>query len=157
MSTYQKIKKEKIQAMKDKDELKKNLLSLVISRLDYANMSKVEGEEQEKAVQKILLEVRVDLRAFAKEVNKKVEIGEVTMNEAIQAQIDKTVLEEKILEVFLEKELTNEDVSVVIDELIEKHGNEKQSKGLIMKELKTLYGGRYDGKYAVTYVDSKLI
>jgi len=157
MNTYLKIKKEKNQAMKDKDVLKKNLLSLVISRLDYQKVAELEGAEQEKAVQNVLLAVRVDLRALAKEVHKRIDEGKATMNDAIQEEIDKTVAEEKIIEEFLEKGLTNEDVQNIVDELLVKHGNKKASKGLIMKTLKDRYTGRYDGLFAVTYVDSKLI
>lgn len=157
MNTYLKIKKEKNQAMKDKDVLKKNLLSLVISRLDYQKVAELEGAVQEKAVQNILLEVRVDLRSFAKTIYTKIEEGEVTMSDAIQDGIDKTVAEEKIIEEFLEKGLSNEEVQNIVDELLVKHGNQKASKGLIMKELKAQYTGRYDGLFAVTYVDSKLI
>lgn len=157
MSTYLKIKKEKNQAMKDKDVLKKNLLSLVISRLDYQKVAELEGAEQEKAVQNILLAVRVDLRSLARDVYKRIDEGKATMNDAIQKEIDKTVAEEKILEVFLEKSLTNEDVQNIVDELLVKHGNQKTSKNSIMKELKAQYTGRYDGLFAVNYVDSKLI
>jgi uncharacterized protein YqeY len=157
MSTYLKIKKEKNQAMKDKDVLKKNLLSLVISRLDYQKVAELEGAEQEKAVQNILLAVRVDLRSLARDVYKRIDEGKATMNDAIQKEIDKTVAEEKILEVFLEKSLTNEDVQNIVDELVVKHGNQKTSKNSIMKELKAQYTGRYDGLFAVNYVDSKLI
>lgn len=147
MSTYTEVKAQRIQAMKDKDELKKNILSTLIARFDYANISKLEGQEQEDAAQQVLLTLRTDLRKFLKDIQEK----KITIDEKVQKELDKNMLEQNIIATFMPKVLDNKELEAIIDGLFA----ELNDFGTVMKALKKGYEGAYDGKHAATYAKSK--
>lgn len=147
MSTYTEVKAQRIQAMKDKDELKKNILSTLIARFDYANISKLEGKEQEDAAQQVLLTLRTDLRKFLKDIQEK----KITIDEKVQKELDKNMLEQNIIATFMPKVLDNKELEAIIDGLFA----EMNDFGAVMKTLKKGYEGAYDGKHAATYAKSK--
>lgn len=69
-------------------------------------------------------------------------------------QKNEILTEYGILEEFLPKQLTEEEVAVMIDEIIS--SNEGANMGVVMKELSPKIKGQFDGKKASDLVKSKL-
>jgi uncharacterized protein YqeY len=63
--------------------------------------------------------------------------------------LDRLVVEEEILEQFLPKQMTAEELTAAVKTFVEQNGlTSSKSMGLIMNMLKEQYGGMYDGKMA---------
>lgn len=70
---------------------------------------------------------------------------------------DKESAELKVLNTYLPQMLSAEDLSVIIDDIINKGGySSMKDMGLAMKALKERFPNQYDGKTASTYIKEKL-
>ena len=130
------LRKDNMQAMKEKDNLKKGVLSLVISAIALAEKESKEvlSKEDEltyvqrelKQTRETLAETPEDLTDLLEDTKKKIEI----------------------LESYLPQQLSEEEIKQAIEAIIQEHNLplEKKSQGIIMKEMMAKYKGQTDGK-----------
>lgn len=146
-STYATIKEHRVQAIKSKDKLTRNVLDLVIGHMDNAGVGRKEGQDQENAVQESLRAVKQVLNGT---YNALVD-PEVVKTEEVNEAIALNAREHTIVEKYLIKNMTNEEVEALIDSYL--------AQGLdfssVMKQLRTNYPNLYDGKHASSYAKSK--
>lgn len=130
------LRKDNMQAMKDKDTLKKGVLSLVISAIALA--------EKEN---KVVLEKNDELKFIQKELKQTKETLE-----SIPADRMQTIAETKqkiaILEQYLPTQLTSEQIQQIIETFMRENQLEalKKNQGQIMKHVLGEYKGQVDGK-----------
>ena len=128
--------KANMQAMKDHDTVKKGVLSLVISSIALAE--KEDGktltrEEELTFIQKELKQTRESL----------------TETPADRTDlIEETKKKIEILESYLPRQLTEEEIKTAIESILTEKGLEpvKKSQGVVMKEIMAKYKGQTDGK-----------
>ena len=122
--------------MKDHDTVKKGVLSLVISSIALAE--KEDGktltrEEELTFIQKELKQTRESL----------------TETPADRTDlIEETKKKIEILESYLPRQLTEEEIKTAIESILTEKGLEpvKKSQGVVMKEIMAKYKGQTDGK-----------
>lgn len=132
------LRKANMQAMKDHDTVKKGVLSLVISSIALAE--KEDGktltrEEELTFIQKELKQTRESL----------------TETPADRTDlIEETKKKIEILESYLPRQLTEEEIKTAIESILTEKGLEpvKKSQGVVMKEIMAKYKGQTDGKTA---------
>ena len=130
------LRKANMQAMKDHDTVKKGVLSLVISSIALAE--KEDGktltrEEELTFIQKELKQTRESL----------------TETPADRTDlIEETKKKIEILESYLPRQLTEEEIKTAIECILTEKGLEpvKKSQGVVMKEIMAKYKGQTDGK-----------
>ena len=130
------LRKANMQAMKDHDTVKKGVLSLVISSIALAE--KEDGktltrEEELTFIQKELKQTRESL----------------TETPADRTDlIEETKKKIEILESYLPRQLTEEEIKTAIESILTVKGLEpvKKSQGVVMKEIMAKYKGQTDGK-----------
>jgi uncharacterized protein YqeY len=121
MALLEQIKKEIIVAMKAKDNMKRDILRLIKGEIERGG---------KHATDEFIL----------KTIKKTVEGLKETKAEGYEAQI-------KVLNVFLPSQLSEEEITAVINELIAEKGfSGKKDLGLVMRHFKENLGGQYDGK-----------
>lgn len=130
------LRKANMQAMKDHDTVKKGVLSLVISSIALAE--KEDGktltrEEELTFIQKELKQTRESLTE--------------TPADRIDL-IEETKKKIEILESYLPRQLTEEEIKTAIESILTEKGLEpvKKSQGVVMKEIMAKYKGQTDGK-----------
>ncbi|MFA5479715.1 MAG: GatB/YqeY domain-containing protein [Candidatus Muiribacteriota bacterium] len=134
---YDKIKKEILEARKSGDKIKANLLNTLYSdaKKDAINSGKREPDNE------LLGNI---LKKFVKNAKETIELKK---NGNMDYSQDETEL--KILESYLPKQLTEEELMKIISELADNlPSKEKKFMGQIMKQLKENYDGQFDGKLA---------
>ena len=130
------LRKANMQAMKDHDTVKKGVLSLVISSIALAE--KEDGktltrEEELTFIQKELKQTRESL----------------TETPADRTDlIEETKKKIEILESYLPRQLTEEEIKTAIESILTEKGLEpvKKSQGVVMKEIMAKYKGQTDCK-----------
>lgn len=130
------LRKANMQAMKDHDTVKKGVLSLVISSIALAE--KEDGktltrEEELTFIQKELKQTRESL----------------TETPADRTDlIEETKKKIEILESYLPRQLTEEEIKTAIESILTEKGLEpvKKSQGVVMKEIMAKYKGQTYGK-----------
>lgn len=130
------LRKANMQAMKDHDTVKKGVLSLVISSIALAE--KEDGktltrEEELTFIQKELKQTRESLTETPAD--------RTDLIEETKKKID-------ILESYLPRQLTEEEIKTAIESILTEKGLEpvKKSQGVVMKEIMAKYKGQTDGK-----------
>lgn len=130
------LRKENMQAMKDHDTVKKGVLSLVISSIALAEKEggKVLTKDEELAyVQRELKQTREAL-------------AETPASR--QDLIDETNRKIAILESYLPKQMSEDEIRAAIEKIMAENNLEpvKKSQGVIMKSMMAQYKGKIDGK-----------
>lgn len=137
MSLIEKLKKDKIEAMKGRDSFRNNLLSVVIAGANsMAKDSKNDSATDEQVISVI------------KKIKKgSVEIYELNKNEDSKNEIE-------ILDSYLPSQLSDDDLRNIVFNFVEKIPSDDRSKsmGKVMKYLKEDFDGQYDGKVAGSIV-----
>ena len=131
-----KLRKENMQAMKDKDTVKKGVLSLVISAIALA--------EKEQGV---TLEEVDELKYVQKELKQmKDTLAQTPANRT--DLIEETNKKIAILEGYLPAQMSEEEIKKAIEKLLNELGLEptKKNQGTIMKTMMATYKGQTDGK-----------
>lgn len=130
------LRKANMQAMKDHDTVKKGVLSLVISSIALAE--KEDGktltrEEELTFIQKELKQTRESLTETPAD--------RTDLIEETKKKID-------ILESYLPRQLTEEEIKTAIESILTEKGLEpvKKSQGVVMKEIMAKYKSQTDGK-----------
>lgn len=130
------LRKENMQAMKDHDTVKKGVLSLVISSIALAEKEggKVLTKDEELTyVQRELKQTRETL-------------AETPASR--QDLIDETNRKIAILESYLPKQMSEDEIRAAIEKIMAENNLEpvKKSQGVIMKSMMAQYKGKIDGK-----------
>ncbi len=131
-----KLRKDNLQAMKDKDVLKKGVLTLVISSIALAE--KENGKELELGEELTFIQKEI------KQVKEALKETPVTRTDLIEANEKKLAL----LESYLPKQLSEEEVKEKILAFMEENGLEpiRPNQGKIMNGILGMYKGQTDGK-----------
>lgn len=152
MSTFNKVKKARIQALKDKDTLTKAVLDMIVANMDNKGVSKLEGEAQEKATIESLRAVKVDLNKLVNAFDKEFTQKGKELTDVAKEALAKNALEQAVVDRFLPSKMSNEELEKLIDTVITEKGKDF---GAVMKVLKAEHNGRFDGKHASTYAKEK--
>jgi len=119
-----KLKDERISAMKEKNIIKKNILSTLIGDI----------EKENKSGKGILSD-----QDIIKMIKKLVDNNVTTGNEE----------ENQYIEIYLPKMITDEELEIIISKIINDNNLDGlKAMGTIMKTLNQDYAGQYDGKTA---------
>ena len=139
MSFLDTLRKDKMQAMKDKDKVKVGVLSLMMSSIALAEKEakrELTDEESLKYVQK-----------EAKQTKDTLDMTPTSRPELIEEVTRKL----KIIESYLPKQLTDEEI------LTEKNlETNHKVRGILMKEMMAKFAGRTDGKSVNRVVEQLL-
>lgn len=136
---FEKLKLDRIQAMKDKDVIKKDLLGTLI-----AEASK---EVKEPADDKVI----ATIKKFIANLKQITGMGNIGQLEALLAKTQKEIA---ILESYMPKQLSEFELEQIIKNLYKKSMDNPSepyvfiTMGEVMKHLKENYAGLYDGKLA---------
>ena len=123
------LRKDNMMAMKEHDTVKKGVLGMVISAVALAEKEKgveLSKEDELTYVQRELKQTRASRTDLIEETKKKIEI----------------------LESYLPKQLSAEEIKEAIEKIMSEKGLEpvKKSQGVVMKEMMAQYKGQVDGK-----------
>ena len=145
MLSYQELKSQNMNAMRNKDKKLQSVLSTLIGKIDNEGklrMSNLNPEQEEKIV---LEAIQSSLKSMQKA---KADFGE----KANQEYLEKVDFEISVLKGFLPQQITGQELEDLIQFYIQKEqdsgANKKALVGLVMKALKAEYNGRYDGREA---------
>lgn len=136
MSTIEKLRKDKMLAMKNKDKVKSGVISLI--------MSNILLEQKEK---KRDLTDEEQLAFVKKELKQTMDTLEQTPEDRVQA-IEETKKKLEIIKSYLPEQLSEEKLKEIIEKFLEENSLEKsnKSRGQIMKFVMGEYGKFTDGK-----------
>lgn len=136
MTFLDELRKENLQAMKDKDPIKKGVYSLLISAISLAEKEKGESLSKEEALKFIQKEV--------KQLKETIELTPSDRTDLIEEANKKLVL----LESYLPKQLSPEELVSEVEKFIQENNLEaiKKNQGQIMKGLMEKLQGATDGK-----------
>ena len=134
------------QAMIDKDELRKNTITML-----RAAILQVEKDEQKTLTEEEILAI------VAKEVKKRKEsvleyekAGRPDISESLKKEIE-------ILSKYLPEQLSEEEVKSMVEEAIKAVGATSiKEMGKVMQELRPKISGRADGKFVSDIIKEKL-
>src|SRR5699024_170162 len=146
MSFLDKLRKEKMQSMREKDKLKTGVISLIMSGISLAEKEEKRELSDEEAltfVQRELKQARDTLDSIPNDR---------------QDLIDETNRKIEIIEAYLPEQISEEDLEVEIEKIIEEENLEKspKSKGILIKKTLDKFKGKTDGKI-VNKLVSKLL
>ncbi|HOW52249.1 MAG TPA: GatB/YqeY domain-containing protein [bacterium] len=139
------IRKDLFEAKKAHDLVKSNLLSTLLGEAMAVGKNAGNRETTPEEVMQII-------RKFMKNIDETIAIlsGE-------GKPVDKEKTEKAILEGYLPKQLTAEELAAAIDAIVATLPEKSpKAMGQVMAKLKELYVGRYDGKTANQLVKDKL-
>ena len=123
-------------AMKNKDEIRKNTVQMVRAGILQIEKDKGIQVEDDKILEIIAKEVKTKkdaLKDFEKDERKDL--------------IDQTNKEIEVLQEYLPKQLTREEIKIELEKIIKQLGaSTAKDMGGIMKEAKTKFGASADGK-----------
>lgn len=126
------------QAWKNGDNERRDTLRLVIASVDYARIANKEELNDSQVIQVIQKEAK----------QRKESIDEFTKGNR-QDLVAKEELELSIISEYLPKELTEEELTQIIKDVIhETNAVSISDVGIVMKRLMPKLGGRADGKQA---------
>ena len=139
MVMYEKLQAEMRAAMRAGDEVKKNTLSMLLSKIKYAqidnNNQPLTGDQVLKVIQSQIKQRRESIEDFKKGGR--------------QDLADKEAAELKVLQGYMPQQLTGAALQDVIRQAIAESGAaNKKDMGKVMKHLSANYAGQYDGKEA---------
>ncbi|HNT26908.1 MAG TPA: GatB/YqeY domain-containing protein [bacterium] len=140
------IRKDLFEAKKTHDLVRSNLLSTLLGEAMAVGKNAGNRETTPEEVMQII-------RKFMKNIDETIAI--LTGD---GKACDKEKAERTILEGYLPKQLTAEELAKVIDDIVATLPEKSpKAMGQVMAKLKELYAGRYDGKLASQLVKEKLV
>ncbi|TKX31830.1 GatB/YqeY domain-containing protein [Campylobacter estrildidarum] len=126
------------EAMKQKEDFKRDVL-----RTLNAALKQVEVDER------ITLDDERIYKIISSEIKKRKDAIELYSKGGREDLAQKEKNEILILEIYLPKQLSDEELKRVLKDLIEKLGvSSLKDQGLVMKEVKVQFGAKVDGKRA---------
>ena len=140
MSLLEQLRKENMQAMKDKDVEKRGTCTLLMSGLILAEKEKKEALTNEE-----------ELAVVAKELKQTRETLEMTPAERDDS-LNQTKRKSDSLESYLPKQLNEEEIKDAVEEILKENNLEplRKNQGTIMKTFMAKYKGSADGKMVAT-------
>lgn len=130
------LRKENMQAMKDHDTVKKGVLSLVISSIALAEKEGGKVLTKDEELTSVQRELKQTREALAETPASR------------QDLIDETNRKIAILESYLPKQMSEDEIRAAIEKIMAENNLEpvKKSQGMIMKSMMAQYKGKIDGK-----------
>lgn len=140
------LRKDMMLAKKEHNELKGSLISTLVGEAVMIGKNNGNRESTDE-------EVVATIRKFIKNIDETINILK-----AEEKPFDKPAAEKAILESYMPKQMTDDELAAVIDAMIAALP-EKNPKmmGKIMNDLKAKHNGLYDGKKASELVKAKLV
>lgn len=140
--------------MKNGEKELKDLISIIIGKIDNDGKLKKDNlsPDEEKSI--VMDAISSQYKNLVKSKNDFAD----NIDEKSRLFIEKINREIQILEDFLPKQLTDEELSASINAIINEKDidvKEKSAVGLIMKELKIKHGSSFDGKIASQLIKDK--
>jgi len=133
-------------AMKEKNELKKNTIMMV-----RAAILQIEKDTQKELTESEILEI------LSKEIKKRKDSLEDILKSGREDLIHQVNEEMAIIKAYLPAELTEEELNVIIDEVISETGaTSMKDMGKVMSAAKVKTAGRADNKKINEIVKQKL-
>ena len=145
------IKKAKIQAFKDKDEVKNTLLGTVIG--EAGTKAKNDGDRQTtdadivSVMKRTIINIDETFKIFVERPVTKPEDMEKRQADEVKMKREKEILLELMPE--MPKQLSEDELRAEIQKVMKELSlSGPKAMGVIMKELKTRFEGQYDGAMA---------
>ena len=132
MTLFEKVKADFLQARKDRDQLKVGLLSTFVG--DLETMGKNKGNRAPTDEEVVAL-----ARKYANNIKEVLSVG---VTEAATKELE-------LISSYIPVQYTEDELNTIVAAMVLTHG---PNMGAIMKDLKALHSGKYDGALA-----SKLI
>ena len=143
---YDKIKSEIVNAMKEKDTLKLQTLRGIKGDADMEHINK-----------KVEINDELMINVLSRGIKTRKESISEFEKGGREDLIEKTNKEIELLQTFLPKQLSSEEVEKIIDEVFKKvNPTSEKEMGLIMKEVTPLVKGKADMKEVSTIIKDKL-
>lgn len=127
-----KLKKESVEALKNHDQKRVDVLRFLVSLIDKKELQLPVGKMTEAD----------EIGAVRKELKDKEESKEMFLKANRQDLVDQLDYEIEIVKKYLPAELRQEDIEKIIDQVIAEKGN---NFGLIMREVMVKTNGSVDG------------
>jgi len=144
-----KINQDYKEAVKSKDESKRNTINLLLSAIKYRQIE-LRTSEKELTDEEII-------NVISKEIKKRKEAIELYEKGNRQDLAEKERKELEILESYMPKQLSEEELVSTIDEVIKSVGASSPSDvGKVMKELMPKVRGKADGSFVKSLVEKRL-
>lgn len=146
MSLLTILRKDKMQAFKEKDSLKNGVCSLLVSAIALAEKEKGSELTDEEAIAFVQRELKQTKDTLAQTPADRNDL------------IEETKKKIAIIESYLPEQLSEEEVESAIKQIMEENNLEAtaKSRGMIMKMMLSKYAGKTDGK-TVNAVVGKLL
>lgn len=146
MSLLTTLRKDKMQALKEKDSLKNGICSLLLSAIALAEKEKGSELSDEEAIAFVQRELKQTKDTLAQTPTDRSDL------------IEETKKKIAIIENYLPEQMSEEEIESAIKEIIEENNLEMtaKSRGMIMKMMLSKYAGKTDGK-TVNAVVGKLL
>lgn len=146
MTFLEKLRKDKMQAMREKDKVREGVLSLMMSAILLAEKEKHAPLTDEEALRFVQRE--------AKQTRDALDMTPESRSDLIE-ELKKKL---EIIEAYLPAQMTEEEIRAAITAIIEEKGLElsPKARGLIMKEMMAKYAGKTDGKMVSSVLGSML-
>ena len=144
MSLLNQIKKDQLQARKERDTVQAGLLTVLLAEATMVGKNDGNRETTDEEVISVIKKTIKNLEEVIRVAN---------VAEAVWLAIT----EREILKQYLPLQMTELVLTEIIEAMIAEHQvTNMKGMGLIMKELKAHYGGEYDGKMASDIVKKLL-
>ena len=142
-----KLQKDLVSAMKEKNEY---AISAIRSIKTAIQNEKTNGSYHELTDN--------DVSGLVQKLSKQRQESADIYNEAGRVELaEKEVKEKEVLDAYLPKMLSENELSVIIDKIVtENEFSTMKNMGAVMKILKETYPNQYDGKLASTLIRTKL-
>lgn len=146
MSLLVTLRKDKMQALKDKDTLKNGICSLLISAIALAEKEKGTPISDEEALAFVQRELKQTKDTLAQTPANRL------------ALIEETKRKIAVIESYLPAQMSEAEIETAIHKIMEEQHLEAiaKSRGIIMKEMLAQYAGKTDGK-SVNAVVAKIL
>lgn len=143
-----KLQKDLVSAMKEKNEY---AISAIRSIKTAIQNEKTNGSYHELTDN--------DVIGLIQKLSKQRQESADIYNEAGRVELaEKEVKEKEVLDAYLPKMLSENELSVIIDKIVtENEFSTMKNMGAVMKILKETYQNQYDGKLASTLIRTKLV
>lgn len=136
MTLKERISQETKAAMRAKEVLRRDTLRMIHAALRYVEIDSRKTLDDEGV-----------LEVLAKEAKKRREAIEHYQNAGRQDLVDKETAELKVIEDFLPRQLSRDEILVVVRQAVQELGATQPSQlGLVMKEVLPRVKGQADGK-----------
>ncbi len=134
-----KLKDELIKAMKDKDKLKVSTLRMVNASIKDLEISQRTNNQEDEISDNKIIDILVKMVKQRKEAAD-------TYKQGNRDDLSKKELDEiKIIEEYLPKQLSEDEIIKIIEDLISKNNiSDISGMGLLMSEIKKKYSGQLD-------------